>query len=81
MLLEIITPENNIKATKDHPFLYKGYGFISLRELLRKKKLKDFSSLNNKFEILVWDSSKQQTKYSIISEINTIKGNFTTYTI
>ena len=81
VLLEIITPENNIKATKDHPFYIRGYGFISLRELLKKKKLKDFSSLNNKFEILVWDSLKQQTKYSIISEINTIKGDFTTYTI
>lgn len=81
VLLEIITPANNIKATKDHPFYINGYGFISLRELLKKNKLKDYSGLNNKFEILVWDSLKKQIKYSLISEINIIKGDFTTYTI
>ena len=81
VLLEIITPANNIKATKDHPFYIKDYGFISLRELLKKNKLKDYSSLNNKFEVLVWDSIKKEVKYSPISEINTIKGNFITYTI
>ena len=80
-LLEIITPLNKIKATKDHPFYIKDYGFISLRELLKKNKLKDYSCLNNQYEILVWDSLKKQTDYKPISEINLIKGNFTTYTI
>ena len=36
---------------------------------------------NNQYEILVWDSLKKQTDYKPISEINLIKGNFTTYTI
>jgi len=80
-LLEIKTKKQSIKATKDHPFYVKNYGLISLREILKIKRLHDYNELSNQFEILVWNETKNKTEYEIITQINIIEGEFETYTI
>tara|TARA_B100001287_G_C22641348_1_gene510307 strand:- start:489 stop:1514 length:1026 start_codon:yes stop_codon:yes gene_type:complete len=80
-LLEINTQNSSIKATTDHPFYIKGFGFTSLKKILRDKKIKKYQDLINKIEILVWDKEKQKTKYQLINNINVIEGVFETYTI
>ena len=81
VLLDIKTQNNNIKATKDHPFYVKNYGLISLREILKIKKLYDYNDLSNQFEILVWNEKNNKTEYQVITQINVIEGEFETYTI
>tara|TARA_B100001758_G_C18401260_1_gene609169 strand:- start:1330 stop:2370 length:1041 start_codon:yes stop_codon:yes gene_type:complete len=80
-ILEIKTQNRNIKATADHPFYIKGFGFTSLKKILKYKKSKQYQDLINKIEILVWDKEEQKTKYQLINNINIIEGVFETYTI
>jgi len=81
VLLDIKTKNQNIKATKDHSFYVKNYGLISLREILKIKRLHDYNELSNQFKILVWNEKKNRTEYEIITQINIIEGEFETYTI
>ena len=80
-ILEIKTQNRNIKATTDHPFYIKGFGFISLKKILKDKKLEKYQDLINEIEILVWDKENEMTEYQLIKNINVIEGRFETYTI
>ena len=81
MVLEISTINNTIKATSDHPFYIKNHGFISLKDLLKMKKMKKYNQLINKVEVLVWNEEESKTDFEKVSNIKMLHGTFETYTI
>ena len=81
MVLEISTKHNTIKATSDHPFYIRNYGFMSLKDVLKMNKMNMYTSLINNVEVLVWDEVKNKTVFEKISNIKILHGSFETYTI
>jgi hypothetical protein len=80
-LLKISTIDKTVELTPTHPLYIKGYGFTSLIDLKKNKKMANYKDLIGEAKVLVWNQKKQKIEYQKLLQIEKINGEFETHTI
>jgi len=80
-LLKVTCGSRSIEITPDHPLYVKGYGFLSVDALMKKRNVKRYDELVTTVEIGVWDDSLEVRKYVRLTSIEPVTGQFDTYSV
>ena len=80
-VLHLKAGDNEIELTNTHPLNFKGYGFISPVKLMHDMGENDYTALENRVEVLVYNQQTEKMEYTVVLSVEELVGEFDTYTI
>ncbi|MFN5911966.1 MAG: hypothetical protein ACK45H_11565, partial [Bacteroidota bacterium] len=80
-LLHLETNSHWIEMTSSHTLYFKDYGFTTLLNILKEKKLKNLKDLENTLEVMIWNEKTNEKVFETITSIDVCEGDFTTYSL